>query len=193
MPLTKYNICLVGQQDCGKRTIIFDFTGNYGEKVTHKCKFGENSYELCITAFDKTIGNESSIRYNDGILFVFDTTSPESFSYMNNCYNQIKDSTEGRIPTYVLVANKFDLPSEVASTAVSSFIWKDSCKCVEVSGFTGKKVEEAFKELCTQIDAYKEWIRSRQKKPTYGFGFFDSNLNVGDAITESLGSILRPR
>lgn len=185
----RYGICLVGLSHVGKRSLIFELTGNSGDKVVHKCKFGDIFYELHITVYDKLFGNESVIRANDGIMFVYDKSSPDSFSFVNNCQTQIKDYGEGRMPPYILVGNKSDRENEVSSSYVTNFVWKDNCKFVETSAYSGKKVDEAFKEMCLAIDSYKEWVRSKTKKTSYTFGLFDSTTSV----TDTLGNMLRTK
>lgn len=75
-----------------------------------------------------------------------------------------------------------DLENEVSQNSISSFQWKHDLKYVETSGYSGKKVEEALKLICTEIDDYKELLKRVQasKKTSYGFGLFDSA--VGDTL-----------
>lgn len=183
---------MVGLPTVGKKSIVFELTGSTEKSVIHRCKLNDNYYELILTIYDRVIGYESYIKSSDGILFIFDKSSMDSFTFLQNAIHQLKEYSEAKLPRNILVGNKMDLEAEVSQNTISSYQWKYDFKYIETSGYSGKKVEEALKMICSEMDEAKEFQKKYQaaKKSNYTFGLFDSSVSsMGDTI----GTILRPK
>jgi hypothetical protein len=112
MTTHKYSICLIGVENVGKRSLLFELSGIGGEreffinsiatKVVHKFKpaSSENIYELTIHVIDKIGQNDDAIKKSDGIMYVIDKNNPSSYSSINNCIFYFY--FHSRLPTFFI-------------------------------------------------------------------------------------------
>eukprot|EP01080_Neovahlkampfia_damariscottae_P007183 gene7183-11495_t len=167
MTIHKYTISIIGTENVGKRTLLFELSGLANNKVNHKFKpnSSENIYDLTIYIIDKIGQNDDVLKKSDGIIYVFDKNTPSTLSSVSNFYQHtmfINDSNNHRTP-YVLVGNKSDLEEEVSFVSVHNFLNKDGCKYIETSATLGKKVEDAFSNLMVEIDFHKSKYQTTKK------------------------------
>jgi small GTP-binding protein len=159
------NLLLVGDSMVGKTSLLLKFTdGNFPENhmatigVEYKDKTIKiNGRPVKLQIWD-TSGQERfrSITQNfyrnaDGILFIFDMTSPESFYHIKDWLrdSETSDSEIKRI----IVGNKLDLENDrkIDKKKMDHYAEGKNIKSYEVSAKSGKNVEKIFKEIAELI------------------------------------------
>jgi 50S ribosomal subunit-associated GTPase HflX len=88
----------------------------------------------------------------DGVLLVFDFSSPESFEEVAQLRDAINKKNV-RIPM-IVVANKSDLSQETRNTVIPATVIDDwECGYVECSARENSNISEVFKELLGKVKA----------------------------------------
>ncbi len=171
-PRMKLKICLVGEGNVGKTSLVGRFVyGAFqdrylitlGTKVTKKrlrvkIPGSRESDHVALVIWDimgmkgfRELLREAYFHGTQGILAVCDMTRPETLADLDGWKSSLEEVV-GSIPTYVL-ANKVDLVEEtrLSSDQLKAFCTKRGCPYVLTSAKTGENVEEAFEGLTRLI------------------------------------------
>lgn len=151
------NICIIGDKDTGKSKFI--------EKIEDKI-IGDNNNKLELNYLVEICDEKVVIKISDsswksedkalidtikkkchGFLLFFDVTNENSFDYMEEWANNIRENVIGKI---IIVANKIDKRDKegVAKSKGKNFAKEMGCKYFECSCKLGINVHEIFKEIC---------------------------------------------
>ena len=158
-------ILLCGDSSVGKTSLLLRYTEEYFPEmhistigVEYKIKIlNINGRKVILRIWD-TSGQERyrSITQNfyrnaNGILFVFDLTSKETFDNIRNWLTDSQDY-ETKV-TKILVGNKIDLTEgrKVEKDTVLKYAEKKEMKYYETSAKDGTNVDKAFRELAELI------------------------------------------
>ena len=158
-------ILLCGDSSVGKTSLLLRYTEEYFPEmhistigVEYKIKIlNINGRKVILRIWD-TSGQERyrSITQNfyrnaNGILFVFDLTSKETFDNIRNWLTDSQDY-ETKV-TKILVGNKIDLTEgrKIEKDTVLKYAEKKEMKYYETSAKDGTNVDKAFRELAELI------------------------------------------
>ena len=95
---------------------------------------------------------DMSLKSADGVLLVFDVSSPGSFEEVAQLRDAIKKKN-ATIPL-IVVANKSDLSQATRNTGISATVMDDwECGYVECSARENVNISEVFKELLGKVKA----------------------------------------
>ena len=158
-----FNILLLGDSNVGKTSLIIRFIKDKFEEnnsstvglefADKEIKINDNIIRLHIL---DTAGQEkyksiakSAIKRANGIIFVFDLNSEESFD--NIKYWLMSSLEVSNDFNKILVGNKYDLRREVDKDKVQKLIEKYNFKYFETSAKDGKNVQLIFKEIAGLI------------------------------------------
>ena len=160
----KLKILIIGDTSVGKTSLLLKYVDNYFPE-THMATIGVEykdkimntpKYKITLNIWD-TAGQErfksitrSFFNKTNGILFVYDITSSESFDGVKNW---IKDSEPYGKFESVLCGNKVDLEGQrqVKIDTLKEYGLKKKMEVFETSAKTGTNVNEAFKKLVDLI------------------------------------------
>ena len=160
----KLKILIIGDTSVGKTSLLLKYVDNYFPE-THMATIGVEykdkimntpKYKITLNIWD-TAGQErfksitrSFFNKTNGILFVYDITSSESFDGVKNW---IKDSEPYGKFESVLCGNKVDLEGQrqVKIDTLKEYGLKKKMEVFETSAKTGNNVNEAFKKLVDLI------------------------------------------
>ena len=160
----KLKILIIGDTCVGKTSLLLKYVDNYFPE-THMATLGVEykdkimntpKYKITLNIWD-TAGQErfksitrSFFNKTNGILFVYDITSSESFDGVKNW---IKDSEPYGKFESVLCGNKVDLEGQrqVKIDTLKEYGLKKKMEVFETSAKTGTNVNEAFKKLVDLI------------------------------------------
>ena len=160
----KLKILIIGDTCVGKTSLLLKYVDNYFPE-THMATIGVEykdkimntpKYKITLNIWD-TAGQErfksitrSFFNKTNGILFVYDITSSESFDGVKNW---IKDSEPYGKFESVLCGNKVDLEGQrqVKIDTLKEYGLKKKMEVFETSAKTGTNVNEAFKKLVDLI------------------------------------------
>ena len=171
-------ILVLGDSSVGKTSILLKYTDDYFPNVyvttigveykTKKVKI--NDLNITLQIWD-TAGQErfrslakSFMKGADGILFVYDITSKQSFDSIRNWIRQTEDVNSSF--QKIIVGNKIDLSNqrEVAKETLNKFCSNNSkAKGIEMSAKLGINIEETFNTLANDIlgNLTKEQIKEK--------------------------------
>lgn len=186
-PEAAYKIVIMGSTGVGKSAITFRYTkkkflSDYVPTIEdeHKTRVEIDSKLREISILD-TAGSEQfiALRSNwmtkrEAFILVFSIDSPNSFSELNNFFDQLVMVYPKRQYPIVLVANKTDLPENKHQITLEQIIQKAEKWKVphfEVSAKNDKNINEVFEYLVREID------KNRKPEPTIApakKGFWDS-------------------
>ena len=192
----KLKILIIGDSSVGKTGLILKYVDNFFPE-THMATIGVEykdkkintpKYRVTLNIWD-TAGQErfksitkSFFNKTNGILFVYDITSEETFAGVKNW---IKDSEPYGKFESVLCGNKVDLEGQrkVKIDTLKEFGLKKKMEVFETSAKTGTKVNEAFEKLVDLI------LKSRTDEELIKeFGVSQTqNLNLGKSNKKSKG------
>ena len=187
-PELKFKILIIGDSAVGKTSLLLKYVDNFFPEthmatigVEYKTKNIETSkYKVILHLWD-TAGQErfksitkSFFNNANGIVFVYDITSKESFDGVKNW---IKDAEPYGKFESILWGNKIDLEKkrEVKIDSLKEYSLKKKIDVFETSAKTGAKVNEAFEKLVDLIiksKSHDELVRD------FGVKSGSSNLNL---------------
>ena len=187
-PELKFKILIIGDSAVGKTSMLLKYVDNYFPEthmatigVEYKTKNIETSkYKVILHLWD-TAGQErfksitkSFFNNANGIVFVYDITSKESFDGVKNW---IKDAEPYGKFESILCGNKIDLEKkrEVKIDSLKEYGLKKKIDVFETSAKTGVKVNDAFEKLVDLIiksKSHDELVRD------FGVKQGSSNLNL---------------
>ena len=187
-PELKFKILIIGDSAVGKTSLLLKYVDNFFPEthmatigVEYKTKNIETSkYKVILHLWD-TAGQErfksitkSFFNNANGIVFVYDITSKESFDGVKNW---IKDAEPYGKFESILCGNKIDLEKkrEVKIDSLKEYSLKKKIDVFETSAKTGVKVNEAFEKLVDLIiksKSHDELVRD------FGVKQGSSNLNL---------------
>jgi len=187
-PELKFKILIIGDSAVGKTSLLLKYVDNFFPEthmatigVEYKTKNIETSkYKVILHLWD-TAGQErfksitkSFFNNANGIVFVYDITSKESFDGVKNW---IKDAEPYGKFESILCGNKIDLEKkrEVKIDSLKEYSLKKKIDVFETSAKTGAKVNEAFQKLVDLIiksKSHDELVRD------FGVKSGSSNLNL---------------
>ena len=169
---TKFNICLLGEGNVGKSTLISVYTGNAFdfntlrtigvENYLFKEKYDGENYKFKV--FDtagqeryKSISN-STIRVADGFLLVYSVAERKTFDLLNDWLNTIGEQCEINKKVLFLIGNKIDIEErEVSYEEAAAFAKANKLLYIETSAKSGVGVKETFQKIfCAVYEKYKE-------------------------------------
>ncbi len=196
LPELKLKILIIGDSSVGKTSLLLKYVDNFFPE-THMATIGVEykdkkintpKYRVTLNIWD-TAGQErfksitkSFFNKTNGILFVYDITSEETFAGVKNW---IKDSEPYGKFESVLCGNKVDLEGQrkVKIDTLKEFGLKKKMEVFETSAKTGTKVNEAFEKLVDLI------LKSRTDEELIKeFGVSQTqNLNLGKSNKKSKG------
>ena len=196
LPELKLKILIIGDSSVGKTSLLLKYVDNFFPE-THMATIGVEykdkkintpKYRVTLNIWD-TAGQErfksitkSFFNKTNGILFVYDITSEETFAGVKNW---IKDSEPYGKFESVLCGNKVDLEGQrkVKIDSLKEFGLKKKMEVFETSAKTGTKVNEAFEKLVDLI------LKSRTDEELIKeFGVSQTqNLNLGKSNKKSKG------
>ena len=196
LPELKLKILIIGDSSVGKTSLLLKYVDNFFPE-THMATIGVEykdkkintpKYRVTLNIWD-TAGQErfksitkSFFNKTNGILFVYDITSEETFAGVKNW---IKDSEPYGKFQSVLCGNKVDLEGQrkVKIDTLKEFGLKKKMEVFETSAKTGTKVNEAFEKLVDLI------LKSRTDEELIKeFGVSQTqNLNLGKSNKKSKG------
>ena len=196
LPELKLKILIIGDSSVGKTSLLLKYVDNFFPE-THMATIGVEykdkkintpKYRVTLNIWD-TAGQErfksitkSFFNKTNGILFVYDITSEETFAGVKNW---IKDSEPYGKFQSVLCGNKVDLEGQrkVKIDSLKEFGLKKKMEVFETSAKTGTKVNEAFEKLVDLI------LKSRTDEELIKeFGVSQTqNLNLGKSNKKSKG------
>ena len=159
-------ILLLGDMAVGKTTLMINYVEDYYQETyfsTIGLDYKEKKLEIkginiTLQIWD-TAGEErfrtiskSFTKEADGVLFVFDITSRESFTHIKQW---IKDTEDNRTKDFkkIILANKCDIEDkrEVLKDEYEKFGQDKDIPCYETSAKNGLNVEVAFRRLAELI------------------------------------------
>ena len=187
-PELKFKILIIGDSAVGKTSLLLKYVDNFFPEthmatigVEYKTKNIETSkYKVILHLWD-TAGQErfksitkSFFNNANGIVFVYDITSKESFDGVKNW---IKDAEPYGKFESILCGNKIDLEKkrEVKIDSLKEYGLKKKIDVFETSAKTGVKVNDAFEKLVDLIiksKSHDELVRD------FGVKSGSSNLNL---------------
>ena len=187
-PELKFKILTIGDSAVGKTSLLLKYVDNFFPEthmatigVEYKTKNIETSkYKVILHLWD-TAGQErfksitkSFFNNANGIVFVYDITSKESFDGVKNW---IKDAEPYGKFESILCGNKIDLEKkrEVKIDSLKEYGLKKKIDVFETSAKTGVKVNDAFEKLVDLIiksKSHDELVRD------FGVKQGSSNLNL---------------
>ena len=187
-PELKFKILIIGDSAVGKTSLLLKYVDNFFPEthmatigVEYKTKNIETSkYKVILHLWD-TAGQErfksitkSFFNNANGIVFVYDITSKESFDGVKNW---IKDAEPYGKFESILCGNKIDLEKkrEVKIDSLKEYGLKKKIDVFETSAKTGVKVNDAFEKLVDLIiksKSHDELVRD------FGVKQGASNLNL---------------
>ena len=187
-PELKFKILIIGDSAVGKTSLLLKYVDNFFPEthmatigVEYKTKNIETSkYKVILHLWD-TAGQErfksitkSFFNNANGIVFVYDITSKESFDGVKNW---IKDAEPYGKFESILCGNKIDLEKkrEVKIDSLKEYGLKKKIDVFETSAKTGVKVNDAFEKLVDLIiksKSHDELVRD------FGVKQGSSNLNL---------------
>lgn len=163
-----YKIVVIGDGSVGKTSLIHRCVENKFA-LTYKETIGidlfNHSFDI---EFDNQIFNVTLLMYDlggqdywkklradfynraKGIIMVYDGSRPETFTNLENWYNEALDSIGYAVPGIIL-GNKNDLENKVSESMYNQLVEKFNYSHYSVSAKTGKSVLESFKEICKLI------------------------------------------
>ena len=187
-PELKFKILIIGDSAVGKTSLLLKYVDNFFPEthmatigVEYKTKNIETTkYKVILHLWD-TAGQErfksitkSFFNNANGIVFVYDITSKESFDGVKNW---IKDAEPYGKFESILCGNKIDLEKkrEVKIDSLKEYGLKKKIDVFETSAKTGVKVNDAFEKLVDLIiksKSHDELVRD------FGVKQGSSNLNL---------------
>ena len=187
-PELKFKILIIGDSAVGKTSLLLKYVDNFFPEthmatigVEYKTKNIETSkYKVILHLWD-TAGQErfksitkSFFNNANGIVFVYDITSKDSFDGVKNW---IKDAEPYGKFESILCGNKIDLEKkrEVKIDSLKEYGLKKKIDIFETSAKTGAKVNEAFEKLVDLIiksKSHDELVRE------FGVKAGSANLNL---------------
>ena len=152
-----YTISLIGIKNSGKTRMIQKYSED------------KNLYQRCIILFTDSFGIRLNINEKDfqkikkeekidGIIYIFDITSKESFKDMKDWIYYLSKNKLLHNYGSVVCANKNDLETErqVSSDEIKSYGISQNMKVFETNSSFGDNINEAFTELITEILAKQD-------------------------------------
>ena len=187
-PELKFKILIIGDSAVGKTSLLLKYVDNFFPEthmatigVEYKTKNIETSkYKVILHLWD-TAGQErfksitkSFFNNANGIVFVYDITSKESFDGVKNW---IKDAEPYGKFESILCGNTIDLEKkrEVKIDSLKEYGLKKKIDVFETSAKTGVKVNDAFEKLVDLViksKSHDELVRD------FGVKQGSSNLNL---------------
>ncbi|MFX0069519.1 MAG: Rab family GTPase [Candidatus Hermodarchaeota archaeon] len=155
-------ICLLGEANVGKTSLVYRFIENKFRE-NYKSTLGVNllKKDLNVDNYGKVsaqiwdLGGQESFRSlrklylegANGALLIFDTTKRETYDKLNEWVQSFRES-RGNKPL-LLIGNKIDLSEskKVEDNEASEYASNNNMDFVLTSAKTGANVEKAFKEL----------------------------------------------
>ncbi len=186
LPKLKFKILIIGDTAVGKTSMLLKYVDNYFPE-THMATIGVEykvktittpKFNIELNIWD-TAGQErfksitrSFFNNTNGIIFVYDITSPKSFEGVKNW---IKDSSlYGKFES-VLCGNKVDLKDkrEVKYDSLKEYGLKKKMEIFETSAKDGTNIQEVFKKIVDLIIGGKS-----DEELIKEFGATDQNLSL---------------
>lgn len=161
----KIKIILAGPQNAGKTMFVWRFSQNASDFkpeptigatfVCHNVEVSGKMYKVHIwdTAGQETYHSITApyFRSSSGILLLFDLTDINSFQTLGDWFQMIENNTR-TMPTVYVIGNKNDREERVISTEdAEEFCLSRGCRYWETSAVTGENVQEAVRELISQV------------------------------------------
>ena len=187
-PELKFKILIIGDSAVGKTSLLLKYVDNFFPEthmatigVEYKTKNIETSkYKVILHLWDTAVQErfksitKSFFNNANGIVFVYDITSKESFDGVKNW---IKDAEPYGKFESILCGNKIDLEKkrEVKIDSLKEYGLKKKIDVFETSAKTGVKVNDAFEKLVDLIiksKSHDELVRD------FGVKQGSSNLNL---------------
>ncbi len=186
----KYKILFLGETQVGKTSLIIKYTeGTFQQGgittlgVDLKYKYLEKDnknlrLDLWDTAGQERFQNITKSFYNgaNGIIFIFDLASSESFDKLKFWIEDSKDKINDNNLELLMVGNKSDLIDErvVTKEKIQKFSEQYNIPYFETSAKTGEGIEEMFNTLINKLLLRKE-IRQNDDE--------DETKNYNNSIT----------
>ena len=186
----KYKILFLGETQVGKTSLIIKYTeGTFQQGgittlgVDLKYKYLEKDnknlrLDLWDTAGQERFQNITKSFYNgaNGMIFIFDLTSSESFDKLKFWIEDSKDKITDNNIELLMVGNKSDLIDErvVTKEKIQKFSEQYNIPYFETSAKTGEGIEEMFNTLINKLLLRKE-IRQNDDE--------DETKNYNNSIT----------
>eukprot|EP00915_Cephaloidophora_sp_WS-2016_P005918 GHVH01007802.1.p1 GENE.GHVH01007802.1~~GHVH01007802.1.p1 ORF type:complete len:201 (+),score=30.08 GHVH01007802.1:577-1179(+) len=172
-PDEQCKILLIGDSGSGKSCILLRFSdGKFTEKrlctigIDFKVKVMDIDGKRVKLQIWDTAGQErfktitqAYYRSAMGILVVYDVNNPTSFKNARNWLEQIEQQAPANI-IRILVGNKNDLDTEVASAEVQQLANEYKIPYYETSAKTGHNIEFVFTDLANRILKTRETHKS---------------------------------
>jgi len=162
-----FKVVLIGDSGVGKSNLLSRFTRNEFN-LESKSTIGVEFATRSITTEDgktvkaqiwDTAGQEryraiTSAYYRGalGALLVYDTTKSASFEHVLRWLKELRDHSDSGV-VIMLVGNKIDLKTlrQVQTEEGRKFSEDEKMMFIETSALDGERVEEAFKQVLTEI------------------------------------------
>ena len=186
----KYKILFLGETQVGKTSLIIKYTeGTFqqggittlGVDLKYKYLKKDNKnlrLDLWDTAGQERFRNIAKSFYNgaNGIIFIFDLASSESFDKLKFWIEDSKDKINDNNIELLMVGNKSDLIDErvVTKEKIQKFSEQYNIPYFETSAKTGEGIEEMFNTLINKLLLRKE-IRQNDDE--------DETKNYNNSIT----------
>ena len=163
---TKFNICVLGESQVGKSSIISRLKGDpfneiglltagidyfIDEEIIEGEKYKFKIFDTAGQERYKSISC-SAIKLAEGFMLVFSVTNKDSFVKINDWLTSIQNEVNLSTKSIVLIGNKIDLPDrEISNEDALNFSKSLNLKYFETSAKTGQGIKEVFKELYNDI------------------------------------------
>ncbi len=175
----RYKLIVVGDPEVGKTSTILRFTDNAFRR-TYNPTIGVNLSDKLLRYKDEAIkfvlwdiAGQSKFRMMrghfykgaDGLLLIFDLTSPESLANISNWYEDVKIHIQADLPG-LLLGNKNDLIDQrkVQRTEGESVAKALNLEYYETSALTGENIAACFLKMAEKLHEIK--IGRRDKEAT---------------------------
>ncbi|KAH3732469.1 Rab family protein [Pelomyxa schiedti] len=171
-----FKVILIGDTGAGKTALMHrlkydmffetekpDRTEQYCEK-----EFDGDTIQLWDTADQEkwTTVNSSYYRGAQGVLLVFDTTTPDTFGSIKGYHAEVQKYANGEGLAIILVGTKTDLPAEINDAQIKEACDRFGFKSHLTSAKTGDGIDTLWKTVIAEI---KEQRRPPEEKaaPVY--------------------------
>lgn len=175
-----FKLVIVGDAGVGKSNLIRVFTSNGFNAVPRptigvdfaikylEVKDGIVRAHIWDTAGQKRFRAITSTYYAgaDGAIVAFDLTRARTFEGARSWIEDLRDHTESKSFSIVLVGNKNDLHNkrEVMMDDINKFCTQQKLTYIETSALTPMNVDTAFEKLCEEIKEKQKRIRQPKRK-----------------------------
>lgn len=162
-----YKVVIVGDSGSGKTSLLNRYVNGtfdnsipttIGVEFSHKNINRETKLVFWDTAGQERFQSLMSSFYRgaDAIMFVYDTTSMESFNSLNQWWREYNAYGNAIKSVAILVGNKTDLPRRVPAEQARRWAASHNIFYEEVSAKTNTNIEGAFDVLINQMHQLPE-------------------------------------